>query len=322
MTGSLEIPQVGTRWLMLVHQLPARPAYARVKIWRRLKESGAISIGNAAYVLPEREESRSLFTAILREIENHGGDGILVEGALVAGLRDDELRARFNAAREADYQNMAAELRRLAQEWKKRKTPKADPVQALLRIRQKLAALQRIDFFAASGRAAAEALLAKLEHSHITRATPPSPAPVDLKGKVWVTRQDIHVDRMACAWLITRFVDPEARLKFVPGRQYTPLPHEVRYDMQDGEFTHEGEDCSFEVLLRRANIRDPALKVIGEMIHDMDLNDGKFGHAETAGIAHVIAGICRNQESDQARVSRGRELFDDIYQQFRRRKER
>lgn len=310
------------RWLMLTHQLPARPAYARVKIWRRLKEAGAIAVGNAAYVLPDREESRSVLAALLREIESHGGEGILVEGALLGGLREDTLRDRFNAAREADYQKIAAELRRLAQEWKKRKTPQGDPVRALSRISQKLAAISRIDFFAASGRAAAEALLARLEHSHITRTAPPSPAPVDLKGKTWVTRQDIHVDRMACAWLITRFIDSGARLKFVPGRQYTPLSGEVRYDMQDGEFTHEGEDCSFEVLLRRAAIRDPALQMIGEIIHDLDLNDGRFGHAETAGIGHVIAGICRTQGSDEARVTRARELFDSIYEQFRSRKKK
>jgi hypothetical protein len=307
-------------WLMLMHQLPARPAYARVKVWRRLKEAGAVIIGNAAYILPDREESRATFTAVLREVESLGGDGLLVEGTLLAGLREDALRARFNAARESDYQKVAAELRRLAQEWKKRKTPKTDPVQALARINQRLAAINRIDFFAASGRAAADALLARLEHSHIARAAPPSgaPAPVALTGKTWVTRQDIHVDRMACAWLITRFIDPAARLKFVPGRQYAPLPNEVRYDMQDGEFTHEGDNCSFEVLLARAGIRDPALRVIGEIVHDMDLKDGKFGHAETAGIAHVISGICRTQGSDEVRLQRGRELFDGIYEQFRR----
>src|ERR1700754_3745210 len=162
------------RWLLLVHQLPARPAYARVKVWRRLKEAGAINAGNGAYILPDREDGRAVFAAILREIESQGGEGFLVEGALLAGLRDDELRARFNAARESDYQKIAAELRGLAQTWKKRKAPKADPVQALARISQRLAALGRIDFFAASGRAAAHALLARLEHSHITRAAPPS----------------------------------------------------------------------------------------------------------------------------------------------------
>jgi hypothetical protein len=316
------LDHAGDRWLMLVHQLPGRPAYARVKVWRRLKESGAISLRNAAYVLPDSAENRAAFAAILEEIEKHGGDGMIVEGGVLAGLRDDQLRAQFNAAREADYREIAEALRELSQAWKKRKVPKSDPVQALARISQRLAALSRIDFFGASGRAAAQALLARLEHSHIARPAPTAAAPADLKRKTWVTRQDIHVDRMACAWLITRFIDPHAKLKFVPGKEYKPLPGEVRYDMQDGEFTHEGDDCSFEVLLRRANLRDPALKIIGEIVHDMDLCDGKFGHPQTAGIAHVISGICRTPGADTARLERGRELFDDIYEQFRRRKEK
>jgi hypothetical protein len=309
---------------MLVHQLPSRPAYSRVKIWRRLKEAGAINLRNAAYVLPDNEENRANFAAILREIESHGGDGLLVDGEVVAGMRNDQLRAQFNATRELEYRELADELRRLSQAWKKRKTPKSDPAQALARISQRLAALGRIDFFGASGRGAAEALLARLEHSHIARTAPASepPAPADLKNKTWVTRQDIHVDRIASAWLITRFIDPGAKLKFVSGKNYKPLAGEYRYDMQDGEFTHEGDNCSFEVLLRRSGVADPALTVIAEIIHDIDLSDGKFGHPQTSGIAHVISGICRTQGSDAARLERGRELFDDIYEQFRRRKER
>jgi hypothetical protein len=139
-----------------------------------------------------------------------------------------------------------------------------------------------------------------------------------LAGKVWVTRRDIHVDRIACAWLIRRFIDPKAVLKFVPTKQYQPRANEFRYDMQDGEFTHEGDNCSFETFLLRAGISDPALKAIAEIIHDIDLKDGKFGHPQTPGIAHVIAGICRTQGDDEARVARGTELFDDIYEQFRR----
>jgi hypothetical protein len=324
MQARLGNPNIGDHWLMLVHQLPSRPAYARVKIWRRLKEAGAINLRNATYVLPDSEENRASFAAILREIESHGGDGLLVQGEVIAGLRNDQLRAQFNLARETEYREIADELRRLSQAWKKRKVPKTDPVQALARISQRLAALNRIDFFSASGRAAVEALLARLEHSHIARAVSifEAPAPTDLRNKTWVTRQDIHVDRIASAWLITRFIDPGAKLKFVPGKNYQPLAGEYRYDMQDGEFTHEGDNCSFEVLLRRSGIVDPALKIIAEIIHDIDLSDGKFGHPQTAGISHVISGICRTQGSDAARLERGRELFDDIYEQFRRRKER
>ena len=134
----------------------------------------------------------------------------------------------------------------------------------------------------------------------------------------WITKEHIRVGRMGCAWLIKRFVDPKGVLKFVAGKSYLPAPREYRYDMKDGEFTHEGDNCSFETLLLRARLTDPALKAISEIIHDMDLKDGKFGHPETPGIAHVISGICRAQGTDEARVARGQELFDHIYEQFRR----
>lgn len=301
-------------WLMLVHQLPAKPAYARVKVWRMLQDAGAVSIKNAVYVLPSGNEARAAFAAILREIKRHQGDGLISQAQLIDGMQDKELRTLFNAAREADYGAVTAELRQLA---RRKDRPKA----SLTKLAQKLAQLGRIDFFGAPGRGAAEALLARLEHSAIIREEPGprTIGPADMRGKTWVTRQDIHVDRIASAWLITRFIDPAGILKFVPGRQYQPLPGEYRYDMQDGEFTHEGDNCSFETLLARSGIADRGLKTIAEMVHDMDLKDRKFGHPETAGIAHVIAGICRTQGSDQARVARGRELFDDIYEQCRKR---
>jgi hypothetical protein len=311
------------RWLLLVHQLPAKPAYGRVKIWRRLQQVGAISLKNAVYVLPSGEEARAQFAEILREIERNRGDGVLTEADLVAGMRDDQLRALFNASRETDYQVITAELRQMTQAWKKSKKPKSDPVTALARLDQRLSELGKIDFFGAAGRTTAEALLAELEHSAIVRTNgaaqkPSAIPPADLTGKVWVTRRDIHVDRIACAWLIRRFIDPQAMLKFVPTKRYEPRTNELRYDMEDGEFTHEGGDCSFETLLRGARISDPALKAIAEIIHDIDLKDGKFGRAETTGIAHVISGICRTQGDDEARVARGKELFDDVYEQFRR----
>lgn len=304
------------RWLMLVHQLPAKPAYARVKIWRLLQDAGAVSVRNAVYVLPFQSDARTSLGNILREIKRHGGDGLISEAQLVDGMQDKELRALFNAAREHDYAAVMTELRELA---RRKDRPKA----SMARLSQRLADLARIDFFGAANRGPAEALLARLEHSTIIRdeSGPRTIGPADMRGKIWVTRQDIHVDRIACAWLITRFIDPAGRLKFVSGRQYEPAPGEYRFDMQDGEFTHEGDNCSFETLLACSGIRDAALKTIAEMVHDMDLKDGKFGHPETAGIAHVIAGICRTQGADAARVARGRELFDDIYEQFRRRKD-
>lgn len=313
-------PHLG--WLLLVHQLPAKPAYLRVKIWRQLQGLGAISLKNSVFVLPATDQAYSDFQRLLSDIEHQGGKGLICRAEFVAGLRDDQVRALFNAARDAAYDEIAKDMRLFSQSARKAAKRKPDFEPALIKFRQRFSEAARIDYFGAPGRLPAEALLAGLEHSPIAMAAGSSKrAAIDLKrlaAKTWVTRKDIHVDRIACAWLIKRFVDPKGTLKFVSGNDYQPLPGEFRYDMRDGEFTHEGDDCSFETILKRAGISNPALRAIGEIIHDIDLKDGKFGRAETAGIAHVIAGICRTHADDEARVARGKELFDDTYEQFRR----
>src|SRR5207253_7156576 len=108
----------------------------------------------------------------------------------------------------------------------------------------------------------------------------------------------IHVDPIASAWLIHRFVDPDATFKYVPAKGYRPLPDELRFDMFDAEFTHEGNRCTFEVFLERLSLSDRGLGPIGEIIHDIDLKESKFGRPETAGIALVIAAICTANKED------------------------
>ncbi len=309
-------------WLLLVHQLPAKHAYFRVKIWRQLQSLGVVSLKNSVFVLPASDQARQAFQALLREIERSGGDGVVWEANLVAGMRDDQVRDLFNAARDTDYDALAKELRQLSQSLRKAKKPKSGLEPTLIKFRQRFADMGRRDYFGAPGRMRVEALLADLEHSPIAKAVSSAKLgaidPKELTGKTWVTRHDIHVDRIASAWLIKRFIDPHGTLKFVPGNDYQPLQGELRYDMRDAEFTHEGDNCSFETLLKRAGISNPALRAMGEIIHDIDLKDRKFGRLETAGIAHVIAGICRTHAEDEARVARGKELFDDAYEQFRR----
>jgi len=309
-------------WLLLVHQLPAKHAYLRVKIWRRLQSLGVVSLKNSVYVLPATDQTRQDFQALLREIERNGGDGLVCEAKFVAGMRDDQVRSLFNAARDGDYDALAKDLRQVSQSLRKVKKPKAGFEPALIKFRQRFADISRVDYFGAPGRMRVEAHLADLEHSPIAKpagsAKPGAIDPRELTQRTWVTRHDIHVDRIASAWLIKRFIDPRGTLKFVSGNDYQPLQGELRYDMRDGEFTHEGDDCSFETLVKRAGIANPALRAIGEIIHDIDLKDGKFGRPETAGIAHVIAGICRTHAEDEARIARGKELLDDTYEQFRR----
>src|SRR5262249_5374899 len=131
----------------------------------------------------------------------------------------------------------------------------------------------------------------------------------------------IHVDRMASAWLVRRFIDPDAAFKFVSGKTYRPEPGELRFDMFEAEFTHEGDRCTFEVLMERFGVGDDSLRRIAAIVHDIDLKDTKFGRPETPGIDHLIAGITMGHKEDEARLSRGSALFDDLYEYFRRRRE-
>lgn len=132
-----------------------------------------------------------------------------------------------------------------------------------------------------------------------------------------MTRAGVHVDRIASAWLVRRFIDPEARFKFVPAKGYAPEPGELRFDMFEAEFTHEGDRCTFEVLLARAGLDDPALTAIGEIVHDIDLKDAKFGREEASGIAHLIEGLSAANRDDQARIDRGAAMLDDLCEYFR-----
>lgn len=323
MTANIKGKTLPTRrWLLLVHQLPAKPAYLRVKVWRRLQGIGAIAVRNSVYVLPCSEQTREDFQWLLRDIEQHGGDGLICEAELVDGMRDDQLLALFDAARDVDYSALAKHLRDLTRVVKRKKLQTDHPTAPLAKLRQRLIDIGKIDFFGATGRLTVEGLLSALEHRPISAAGKGRSKqvldPTTLTGKVWVTRQGPHVDRIACAWLIGRFIDPKPAFKFVSDKHYEAGPGELRYDMVNAEFTHEGDNCSFETFLKRLGSADPALHAIAEIVHDIDLKDQKFSRPETSGIAHVIAGICLSQSADEDRLARGAAIFDDIYERFRR----
>ncbi|MFC3726474.1 chromate resistance protein ChrB domain-containing protein [Neoaquamicrobium sediminum] len=315
-------------WLLLIHQLPSKPAYLRVKIWRRLQGIGAVAVKSTVYALPATAEAREDFAWLLKEIVEGGGEAMVCEARLIDGLSDDQARALFDTARDDDYEAIANEARALTATLDAAASgeEKTEARAQVRRLRKRLTDVMAIDFFGATGRLAAEASIAELEgllavDDGMDAAEPQAlPTAEDLKGRVWVTRKGVHIDRVACSWLIRRFIDPDAVIRFVPGKDYVPEPGELRFDMFEGEFTHEGDRCSFEVLLTRAGLDDPALRAIGEIVHDIDLKDGKFGREEAAGIAHLIAGIAMAHADDEERIAQGAPVFDNLYQYFRKKR--
>src|SRR6266702_2911252 len=296
-------------WLLLIHQLPAKPAYLRVKIWRRLQDLGAVAVKNAVHALPMNEETQEDFEWLLREIQEGGGEAFLCEARLIDGLSDEDVRALARSLRPNAKSETLAELR----------------VQ-VARLRKRLAEVVSVDFFGAIGRETAEGVIKNLEARLNEGETVTGKTTVDsgastfgtLRNRTWVTRQGVYADRIASAWLIRRFIDPEAHFKFVSGKGYRPNEGELRFDMFEAEFTHEGDKCTFEVLLERGALKDPALRAIAEIIHDIDLKDSKFGRTEVAGIRTLIEGISVATKDDSERIARGTEVFNDLYEYFRK----
>jgi hypothetical protein len=294
-----------------------------------LQGIGAVAVKSTVYALPANAETQEDFEWLLKEITEGGGEAMVCEARLIDGLSDAQVRALFDAARDADYEAIAKEGRALATTLDADGTPeKRNEVRTLLgRLRKRFADIVAIDFFGADGRESVEGLLGGLEarvakDKTMIEATtrPPDGAIRELTGRIWVTRKGVHVDRMACAWLIQRFIDPSAVIRFVPGKGYMPQEGELRFDMFEGEFTHQGDRCSFEVLLSNAGLSDPALHAIAEIVHDIDLKDGKFGREEATGIAHLIAGIAMANQDDAQRIGQGVLIFDNLYQYFRRKR--
>ena len=207
------------RWLLLIHQIPPKPNYFRVKVWRRLQRIGAVALKNSVYVLPRSDTSQEDLAWVLREIIEGGADATLCEARMVDGITDDQIEALFQAARDADYAQIAEELRRLLGEPHGTEEARATLRTELARVQRRLGEVAAIDFFGATGRVAVEGLLGSLE-ARLRPAKLPVEAPVDpraaYQGRLWVTRKGVFVDRIACAWLIRRFIDAAPRFKFVP----------------------------------------------------------------------------------------------------------
>jgi hypothetical protein len=304
------------KWLLLVHQIPPKPDYFRVKVRRRLQRIGAVALKSSVYVLPSREETLEDFRWLLREIVAEGGEASLCVAEFIEGVSRGALEAMFVAERDAEYREISAEAEALTGEngRSEEKAPQLDT--ELGRLRRRLDEVIAIDYFGATGRKAAERAIAAAE-SRLDQAGSAKNELDLMRGQVWVTRSDVFIDRIASAWLIRRFIDPKARFKFTASRTYRPKPGEVRFDMYEGEYTHEGERCTFETLLERAGLRDKGLRAIGEIVHDIDCKDGRYAREEAPGVAALMRGLVRAYPADSARLKEGATLLDQLYASLR-----
>jgi len=309
------------RWLLLAHRLPTRPSNARVKTWRRLQQLGAVPTRNSVYVLPNGEQAREDFEWIRSEIVALGGEATVFAADVVDARGADDLVAAFRRARGDDYRHLRRQVDRLAAASRRRRpSPKARAAftRTVQALRDRFAEIDRIDFFRAPGREAIAEALASLERSAAAPPPPPPDAaaapesPADYRGRRWVTRPRPGVDRMASAWLIRRFIDPEAAFAFVE----RPVDGDVPFDMYVGTFSHAGPRCTFEVLADRFALDGRAVSRIAQIVHDLDMKDARYGAPDAPAVGRLIDGLREMHADDQTLLAQGIAMFDALARSF------
>ena len=317
-------------WILLIHQLPPKPTNLRVRIWRKLQKLGSVAIKNSVYVLPANEKTHEDFQWLKQEIESAGGEATVFRAASVEGATDEEIVAAFRKARDEEFAAIAAELEGLSGAVSKQSHGKqltsgrlATQESELDKLHAQLQTVIANDFFNADGRAlalkayergqkairAARGPAAKASRSQKQSGT------LDLakyQGRRWMTRRNLHIDRLASAWLIRQFIDKRPRFYFVA--EGATVAGAIPFDMYGAEFTHHGEDCTFETILKRFGLSNSkGLREIGEIVHDIDLKDDKFHRLEAAGLNAIVNGLGKTLRDDRKLVQQCSAIFDGLY---------
>jgi hypothetical protein len=295
-------------WLLLLFSLPTNRNTERVAVWRRLKKIGAVSIKTSTYLLPDAPAQYEQFQWLAQQIREYGGDSTLVRAQEIEGLTKEKVIALFNENRAKNY----GELRKSLQNFitRRKKIEAEEAVLELERLTRQFREVRAVDFFDSPRGHDVAMLLRRAEGPKRSR----QPEILDIKqyqGKTWLTRPRPEIDRVGSAWLITRFIDRKP--KFVFASTLEAIPDAIPFDMLDAEFSHHGNYCTFETLIRRFSISDKSLVKIGEMIHDADLDDARFQRVEAVGIDRVLKGWAKEGLSDQEILRRGFECFDALY---------
>lgn len=319
-------------WLILVYYLPPEAGSARVRIWRKMKKLGMVSFRNAVYFLPYSSEHYEITQWLCQEIQGAGGEATLLRTAGVENLDDAEVKEFFRKPRDEEYGELAAAaaglLMRLEALGKARGEGGADAGAAgmtgladeLKHISKRLAEIRKIDFFSAPGRHRAEEAVERCRRGlrRLQRqeeepgAVPGQPRldPARFQNRTWVTRPRPFVDRIATAWAVARFIDPGARFEFA--EDPAAVKDAVPYDYVAAELSHQGEDCTFETLVKRFGLKGRGVGEIAEIVHDIDLRDARFARPEAAGVEAVLKGLAAAAPDDRQLLAQGFDLFDKL----------
>ncbi len=315
------------KWLFLVHQVRTPNSRERVRVWRLTKKVGALLYRNSVYVLPWSRERLEDFHWLCQEIRDSRGEASVFSAEPSDEEESRSIRALFIKAKDSEYAGVLQSLEKLFKTLLagRERGLSSDSIRAMSKLlseSEKTAHhIRRTDFFGAPLQERTLAMIqrTKKELSSLHKVeTPAAARHLDrraFRGKTWATRKNIHIDRLTSAWLIRRFIDPRAKFIFAPERE---LPkNALPFDTFGVEFSHHGEDCTFETLLKIFRIRDRALSELSEIVHDIDMKDAKFGRPEAAGLDAVVRSLSDSMRDDHKTLEVGSIILDALYQRLK-----
>jgi len=308
---------MSTPLLLLLVSVPPTPSSLRVRVWRRLRTLGAVPLKRSAYLLPDTPDRYEDFQWLAQEIQREGGEATLVRVQHIENMPPGDVLRLLHEPRNQEYRQLATRYRKLLQTLERKSAAQSARVhEELGRLTKDHQRIRGIDFFNAPGGAEVE----RLEEAIAMRTRRPEAARREdrptldlstLRNRRWVTRPRPHVDRIASAWLIKRFIDPQAVFVFAEPDAFPA--DAIPFDAPGVELSHHGEDCTFETLIKRARLRDPRLARLAEVVHEADLRDGKFPHEEARGIDVAIRALLAASTDDHQVLANGLTLFEGLY---------
>lgn len=299
-------------WLCLIASLPTENATLRQRIWRAIKSAGAAALRDGVYLIPERKNCRTTFDRLSTEVREGGGTALVLR---IEEPADVNFKTHFD--RSSQYSDLLADIARAHSAL----TPESarEIVKRARKLRKAYRAIADIDFFSGEAQRHVELALSELELACARASAPDEPHDVagtiqrldvsDYRGRIWATRRRPWVDRLASAWLIRRFIDPQAQILWLVNPEDCPA-EALGFDFDGADFSHVRGKVTFEVLVVSFGLARPGLRQLGAIVHFLDV--GGAPPPEAAGVESVLTGLRDTITEDDELLTAACAVFDGL----------
>jgi hypothetical protein len=306
------------KWILFSYSVPAANGKARMRIWRRIAACGAVQLKTGLQILPNRDDLFESITWLIGEVNTLGGEAIAIQCSRIEGMEDNQIEKLFQSQIDQEFSRIQTEARELPAASSHRLNDVKEFTIALRKLRKRYDSLQSRDFFPSGAAVKTIAILDAASEKLRGKGNMPASTVIlersIYQGRTWVTRAHPYIDRLSSAWLISRFIDPQARFRFLEsGGKASLEKREISFDMAGAEFSHQGELITFEVMARRFGLLDPAVLKIGELVRFIDIQEEAILPDDAGLLKNLLDGLITVSTNDHQLLDRALLIFDALY---------